>query len=101
MKFIAFILAFIVLTLSCMPCADFASTCESTIELKAPHNEEAQHNDICSPFCHCACCSGFSINHSVISVAPVNLFSIKPTSTFLPPSSVEVAFSFWQPPRDC
>jgi len=85
-----------------MPCADAAAICEELkMEFKEPVKNEAPHNDLCSPICQCSCCAGFSISHVIASVSPIALFSLKPISSFLSSKSIEVAFSFWQPPRHC
>jgi hypothetical protein len=105
MKIFASIIAFLILALGVMPCADSGMVID---EGKAKtgfcnssdQQEDAQQED-CSPFCHCTCCAGFSINHSLSSLVTIALFPNTPTSNFLSSEVIEVAFSIWQPPRSC
>lgn len=103
MKFFAFIMAFLVLALSCMPCADVGTAIKEG-KTKAEITKAAQqpgHDDTdeCSPFCHCTCCAGFSINHTSMLRAAIHSFSNNPKSSFLPSDVIEVALPIWQPPR--
>jgi len=103
MKLIAFIMAFMVLGLSVLPCADecFAMNEEkkSTKISKHSQQEEGEHKDNCSPFCHCTCCTGFSINTFFeASSSPVFLDS-KLYTSYLPENTTKVSYSIWQPPR--
>jgi hypothetical protein len=102
MKFFAFIMALLVLTLSVVPCADVIIDGKQKTELANSQSQPDQdHNDACSPLCQCSCCAGFSISHVIASAPPIALFSLKPISSFFSSKSIEVAFSFWQPPRNC
>ena len=43
-----------------MPCSDAYNDCESDTtykEYSQAHNHSTDHNDNCSPFCTCTCCS--------------------------------------------
>jgi hypothetical protein len=104
MKFVAFIMAFLVLVLPVLPCADegFASDADKAqIEIVKQHSqpEEQEHNDNCSPFCHCTCCAGFSINHFFEASSSPVFFDNKSYTSYLPENIIKVSHSIWQPPR--
>jgi hypothetical protein len=102
MKFFAFIMALLVLTLGAVPCAVGIIDGKQKTKLANSQSQPYQeHNDACSPLCQCSCCAGFSISHAIASLSPIALFSLKPISRFFSSKSIEVAFSFWQPPRNC
>jgi len=95
-------MAFLVLALSMMPCADAATINETNAKVEICNSAEQpdhEENDACSPFCHCACCAGFSINHFITSVSNIHIFSAAHKSTFLPSAIIEVVLPIWQPPR--
>lgn len=104
MRFIAFILAVLIMAFSCLPCDDsgldhFASKHEQ--EHKAPcSHHESDLEDSCSPFCHCSCCSIFSIVNPPISVPAISSGNF--TLTHFSHQSVrifEIALPIWQPPQ--
>lgn len=103
MKILALIMAFLVLALSVMPCADsqvLAGKEGTTTELtKTGKQQNNPIQDDCSPFCQCSCCAGFSINHFVASVTTVQYLSDNPTNDFLPSEVIEVSLPIWQPPQ--
>lgn len=102
MKFFAFIMAFLVLALSVMPCADSGGAKDSKAKTeitKASQQPSHDDTDECSPFCHCTCCAGFSINHTSTAITAIHSFSNDPKSSFLPSNVIEVALPIWQPPR--
>jgi len=100
MKMFAFVMAIIVLVLSFMPCADANAMSKGVkTELKQNHFEGSNHMDDCSPFCQCACCSGFSINHKVPAFTPIIPFVSKPISPYLPSNIFKIALPVWQPPQ--
>jgi hypothetical protein len=96
-------MASLVLALSAMPCADKENDLNEakTALTKTTHQEEDTHQDECSRFCHCTCCAGFSIDRTIASIILIPLFLNNPKSNFLPSNIIEVAFTFWQPPRSC
>ncbi|WP_143774322.1 DUF6660 family protein [Niastella vici] len=104
MKFFAFIMAVIVLMQSWMPCADDAAVSTgakaNTIISKSPaQQKDKNHNDNCSPFCQCACCAGFSINHSFASVSALEVICSQHFTSYLPINIIEIALPVWQPPQ--
>lgn len=64
MKFLSFLIAILVLTLNGMPCSDAGmpehgnnGTTNARSSAAAQHSSDEEHEDLCSPFCQCACCS--------------------------------------------
>ncbi len=103
MKFLGLIMAFLVLALSVMPCADAAATIydgKAKSEIKNTTDQQAHNDaDACSPFCYCACCASLSINHFIVSFNLISPCVSNPTSSFLPAAVIEVALPVWQPPQ--
>jgi hypothetical protein len=104
MKFFAFIMAFLVLVLNCLPCADGAIAIQHE-KLKAEFttaqssSQESDHNDACSPFCQCSCCATFSINHVIAAIPGPHIFASTLTFSYLPATAVEISLPVWQPPQ--
>jgi hypothetical protein len=96
MKLVAFIMAFMVLGLSCLQCADKA-VADHKVERHT--HERDSHEDACSPFCHCTCCAGFSINYFTASVSGYISFETRTFSDHLPTNTREVSLPVWQPPQ--
>ena len=96
-------MAFLVLALSVMPCADIGVAANDGIgktELSKTSNpKDQQQPDDCSPFCHCTCCAGFSINHFIADLTQTPEYECDPTSGFLPAAITGIASSIWQPPQ--
>ncbi len=95
-------MAVLVIGLSCIPCADdvFASNPDKAKkEISTEHEHQENHNDACSPFCHCTCCAGYSINHSLISISNPLISGDKFFSSYLPDNLIEVSLPIWQPPQ--
>ena len=96
-------MAFLVLALSVMPCADnevLSGKEGAKTELaKTAHQQNNPVQDDCSPFCQCSCCAGFSINHFFAPVTTVPHPSCNATSSFLSSEVIEVSLPVWQPPR--
>jgi hypothetical protein len=104
MKFIAFIMALLMLVLPALPCEDDAETADARkakIEMAKQdnHQEEPEHGDSCSPFCHCTCCAGFSINHFFAASSFTVFFDGKSYTSYLPVNIIEVSYSIWEPPK--
>ncbi len=94
MKIVALIMAFLVLALSVMPCADAGAAindgkAKSEIT-KTTDRQDHNEADACSPVCHCTCCAGFSINHFTASIAVTDPYGSSHTSSVLRSSVVEV-----------
>ena len=103
MKLFAFIMAFLVLGLSCLPCTDDVlalNAGKTKTKIINQHSHDKQdHNDACSPFCQCACCPGFSVNHSFSSVNVPDIVCCKNFASYLPENIIEVSLPVWEPPR--
>jgi len=100
MKFFAFILAVIVLALSCMPCADVGATGEkSKMEIKKSLGNERQQSDLCSPFCICSCCAGFSINHTIPNIETLLQLHKVNYSLSYHLAVIKISSPVWQPPQ--
>jgi len=93
----------LVLALSFMPCADnvFAMSPGDTISVvsKAPCQNESGHADDCSPFCHCTCCAGSSIVHTLVSFAYGKIYNAVSYNSYISSCTVEIAYPIWQPPK--
>lgn len=103
MKVFAFFMAVLVLVLSVMPCGDKGSA-EYSDKVKteiaksaAPQSDPQQGN--CSPFCHCTCCAGFSINHFIAAIFSLQPYTDKANAAYLSDYPVEVTIPIWQPPK--
>ena len=103
MKFFTFLMAIMVLALSIMPCADDANAMDNskvkTEVTKSSHKQDNPKSDECSPFCQCACCAGFSVNHSIASINSVEFNIDSPHCSYLPTEVIEVVLPIWQPPQ--
>ena len=104
MRPVAFILAIIVLALSCMPCTDGANAMgkrKATNDLAKSSNRQnnRDQSDSCSPFCQCACCAGFPINHTIANIQVVISDYIKEYSNFPDSTLISISFPIWQPPQ--
>ncbi len=104
MRLIVFILAVIVLSLTCLPCADgfyiIKSGKSKTAVAKVPTQENDQdHNDACSPFCHCTCCAGFSINHVIASVNSLDHVGKINFVSSIKNAVIDISLPIWQPPQ--
>jgi hypothetical protein len=103
MKFFACIMAFLVLALSCMPCADAGAAIKDskakTVLTKTTDQQDHEETDECSPFCHCACCAGISINHTVAVISKIPAYFQSHKISFLPSEVIDIASPIWQPPQ--
>lgn len=95
-------MAFLVLALSCLPCADDVASRNSE-KAKTEIGQEAQpeddHEDACSPFCQCSCCAGFSINHTITAISYDINYNNSCYSSFHRSEIIEISLPIWQPPQ--
>lgn len=106
MRITAAILALLIALLSCLPCADLDAaprrpiTTEASLhDAKSPgHNHDGL--DLCSPFCHCACCAiasevviPFSLILRKMSYGRVHFHE------HIPATPVHISIPVWEPPR--
>jgi len=103
MKVFGYILAFLVLALSCLPCADEGVSINAKNVkhelVKKVNNPENGEEDNCSPFCQCSCCPGFSLAHPLIvhdfSIGHINQLFPAPVSS----KQIGILLPVWQPPQ--
>lgn len=95
-------MAFLVLALPVLPCADDGADADKSktgIVKQNTHQEEQEHDDACSPFCHCTCCAGFSINHLFDAVSSLVIIDNKSYTSYLPDNLIAYSPPVWQPPQ--
>lgn len=105
MRFTALILALLILVLSCLPCADSDVMPLSGVKKEVSTSSQKQHQqhqekDLCSPFCHCSCCSTYSVVNiplviAVIIQQPVCISHASQVSDAV----IEISLPVWQPPQ--
>lgn len=108
MRLLSFILAVVVLVLSCLPCSDtslcIAAGQSSDVSISAPceQHQPTHHDDCCSPFCQCSCCAGISMPVTLQVQEPASPQPVYITRQFIDyKQSVtpEVFLPIWQPPQ--
>ena len=102
MKFLGFIMAFLVLGLSFLHCADNEPTMNAgkiKTEISQGNQPHDDHEDACSPFCQCACCASLSINHSIATISYDINYSNSIYFSFLSSEIIERSRPIWQPPK--
>lgn len=101
MKIVFFIMAFLSLALSFVPCGDKAEIVEihTMADLKnSDHQHSHSGTDTCTPFCHCSCCSSLTINKTTVLIYfPLAVEKIK--VYYLPSEIIDAAIPVWQPPQ--
>ncbi|MCZ4224744.1 MULTISPECIES: DUF6660 family protein [Pedobacter] len=104
MKISSLFLCFIIVILSCIPCADVLAMGKLhggplTEKSITTHSTEKERSDFCSPFCVCSCCNTTS---EVISSTPLVVIS-KPISSEYNEAYmgevISLPLSVWQPPK--
>ncbi|WP_343306303.1 DUF6660 family protein [Chitinophaga niabensis] len=98
MRLLTYIFAMLVLTLSCLPCADANVAHGHSESISVTQPVQDQHPDACSPFCICTCCASFSfIYHTAITLrVPVTSSHF---GFFYADSLHEISLPIWQPPQ--
>ena len=100
MKFLIFIMALLILALNCIHCADTAFIVKAKSENVTSHaTNSEEHNDSCSPFCHCTCCAGFFIDHTKAAISSEISYTSITYQSYLSSGISEIALPIWQPPR--
>lgn len=102
MKFFTLIMAFLVLALSCLPCAD--KDCVGKDDVKTALTKSADethksHDDSCSPFCHCSCCSSYLVAQSIPFFTFNRTYSSAYFETLVDDDLIEISLPVWQPPQ--
>jgi hypothetical protein len=106
MRLTAFLLAMLVLLLSCLPCADIEAMpapVKAGTELaghQSPQQDRHDDSDLCSPFCHCSCCASYSVINLPVQL-PVLLLppECRSYNTHLSEDVIEISLPVWQPPQ--
>ncbi|PRY14311.1 hypothetical protein CLV24_104121 [Pontibacter ummariensis] len=103
MKFLTVIWATLILALSCFPCSDggaaHAEGKATVLQDFGVDQDEAEHEELCSPLCECKCCGGISLTVHFSPLAPPVVVH---TSYISPYHAVDLAsptFPFWHPPK--
>jgi hypothetical protein len=104
MRLLSFILAMMILVLSCIPCSDTGIIYpqnESTVSLSIPcEHSQNQHDDCCSPFCQCSCCAGISMP---VWATPFTLSRVinlpRLYNDYRTTTAPDVFLPIWQPPQ--
>ncbi|MET0638015.1 MAG: DUF6660 family protein [Chitinophagaceae bacterium] len=103
MKLFSIILSLIMMGLSNVPCGDRGGdTCpEPGMGAYSSGGGEthSDHEDLCSPFCQCNCCAGYSIHYETVAEAEIFLPGKNKFISFLPEKISEVSLPVWQPPQ--
>lgn len=103
MKFFTLIMAFLVLVLSCMPCADQEcvgkDSSTKTELVKNTDGAHKSHGDSCSPFCHCSCCSIYLETPSIPFFTFSRSYSSTYFETLVDDDLIEISLPVWQPPQ--
>jgi len=91
MKLLTVILSVYFLTLNLYPCGDTPTEEQVLLEVAEQIDGDQQqhdHMDLCSPFCHCHCC-----HVHAIKIAPTKLITPDPNL------AKQIPFRVFQPPR--
>lgn len=102
MRFITFIMALFILSLSCIPCADEVVSAMSGHEKSQVAQQDGQHpkhTDYCSPLCICACCGTVSFV-SVAANVECPVIPVPRSFVVFDTSSLQdLPIPVWQPPQ--
>ena len=102
MKLLAFIMAFIILAISIVPCADeesIATAGMNAISEQHTGDPHEDHADKCSPLCTCSCCAGFAFIGAASKVAVQLLVPARQYSPLTVSPTFTIHSAIWQPPR--
>jgi uncharacterized protein DUF6660 len=100
-KMIAGLLAIYLLILFFMPCNEICASGQhqEPITFQSAQDHHQKDNDICSPFCHCSCCSTLV---TIVHQSELKIFiqtGIKEFSLLMQSFVSTFADDCWQPPR--
>lgn len=107
MKFWSSLIAIMILVLSCMPCSDAGASVSArshtstSADTKHPGGHEEEHQDLCSPFCQCSCCSlAYALPlPPAPEPAGVPVFRNKAFALLTQQYPAGIALPVWQPPQ--
>ncbi|TPD65707.1 DUF6660 family protein [Flavobacterium microcysteis] len=100
--FLTSFLSVYLLVLMILPCNDVHAQPQTVSHTQISQLENEQHHeDFCTPFCICACCTTPIIIHSAIvfDMAPHFDNSYTKTPSFYKPVTSSFFGSIWQPPQ--
>ncbi|MBO9562572.1 MAG: hypothetical protein J7621_07355 [Niastella sp.] len=103
MKIFAFLMAIVIMVVSCAPCKDSSSMpkvgkSQSTLAQDNGHDHEGGADD-CSPLCTCACCSAHSCPQSFITATGISVEANVSHSSSYNGSLISISLPIWQPPQ--
>ena len=99
-KVFAAILSLFFLMLSVLPCSDEAPDEKLKPEqFTAGDCDSPIAGDLCSPFCHCQCCSINFIDFELMSFQVLSPEDPQASFAFFDDQEQEVLYTFHQPPR--
>lgn len=100
---LGYIMTFLVLAFSVLPCADDASFAKGEVKYELsqtmPQNNDQNHDDACSPFCICSCCAGFSVVNKLPTSIAIAIPHQLTHSSYISERLYSIALSIWQPPQ--
>ena len=95
------LLAILILLMSVSTCEDTSENviCDLDVHLHfSTTNDHGHVEDICTPFCSCACCS-IPISNSEYAVAEFNDSKTPNVDAIIELESPQLSFKIWQPPK--
>ncbi|MFT3827532.1 MAG: hypothetical protein QM731_26660 [Chitinophagaceae bacterium] len=102
MRSITFILAMLILLLNCVPCADASETAclpNDTHSANGKQTKETtEHNDACTPFCHCACCANTPVVFPATDITVTTTFTAQYFERYID-RLIQISLPVWQPPQ--
>ncbi len=106
MKFITILLSVLLLSLSCLPCADkkVNSSDKTSVVFTSNQGDHSHDNeiDLCTPFCMCSCCGSLVVSYIAPNAInfPIVTSSIKSAvPSYKSILSANFYGSIWQPPQ--
>ncbi len=101
MKIFALLLSLFFAVLITVPCNDANSDFGNELKFEQKHNQDGQHNDICSVFCTCHCCGTvLNVVHFKIPIPEKRgVIHIAEIPDFQNLSLLNIPFGIWQPPK--
>lgn len=102
MKTMALFLSLVIALLSANPCADGRVSTPSKVVIAEQHANHQHNNDLCSPFCSCACCGAQLLNYTpqpVFQVAGAVISPSQNVSGYKNRFSASYYVRIWQPPQ--
>lgn len=103
MKYLFFIMGFLLLYLSCLPCGD-SRECNVNAQVKFSatdnHQEHKHTSETCTPFCTCSCCaaSAFNGSFSKIQISKI-VFQSEKYPLYDIAFNTAAYYSIFQPPK--